>query len=1495
MRFRLLWVIAIGLVISGLPVMAQETRGFSGESGRLPDEIYFHLQKNINPEIESVLNDFLQAWTKDSLFSKQEQEMIALTCLSLYKKNARPYPHFTHYLKSLVVLKKSGQSSSNQKAWENGLNSLLDRRKPSLTSIDKFLVFTIQLIDSSSLYRSGSVDWRITARDFRFVADTSFRVVVQQTDLVCYAKRDSINLYGTSGEYNPVTQVWKGSKGTVTWERAGFKPSDVSATLDRYEINMTHADYTAEQVVFTNRFYFTTPMKGILTDRVKPFKNPEEADYPQFDSYQKDFRIRNLYKDIHYEGGLSMQGAKLVGTGNRTEQATIEVFRKDTLVLTARSSYFAFKANRISSPAASIVIRLRADSIFHPGLALTFAVPTRELTLYRTDNISSQSPYFNSYHEIDMTFDQLVWKMDEPVMRFTALMGSTIGNANFESVNYFNNDKYLGLQLMDEFHPLVSIRSFARNMGMDEFLADDFAGYLKKPIAQVKQLLMRMAAQGFIFYDSQTSMATIRPRLNDYLAASVAKIDYDVISIPSRTSSPLENALFDLRTYDLTINGVPRIFVSDSQNVAIYPANDRIIMKKNRHFMFDGAVDAGLFTLFGNKFQFDYDSFKLTMLKIDSLHIRYLTGAVDEYGFPVAESAQNLILNMSGELFIDKPDNKSGRKAYPAYPIFHSRENGYVYYDNKRNNGGVYTRDNFYFRLDPFQIDSLDRFSKNSMLFAGELTSAGIFPPIRETLTLQKDRSMGFTHKTPDSGLPVYDGKGRFTRDITLSNRGLHGSGSLTYLTASLSSDDFAFFPDSVKGLTRDFTMTQNADENGFPRVDSRNVDIRWLPRKDILYANRTDTTFQMFNRKGTLSGNLVLEPKGLSGNGRMVFEGGEMHSDHYTYRTNEIHADTADFYLKSLHKEGFTVLTENMKADISFTTQKGEFTSNEDFTLVSFPENRYVSYLDHFEWNMRAKQLAMGTRAGITPAGTDEEAFAGPRYISIDPAQDSLSFISPVAFYDYDSNLIKATAVKYIDIADARIYPLEERLTVMPDARLRTLYNAGVVADRTNRYHSLYNATLTITARNRYTGAAYLDYTDESGRKEPVYFGNLGVDANLQTIATGEIAESDEFTLSPDFRYQGKVSLQAAQPFLTFDGSVMISHDCERIIPRWTRFRSEIDPATVMIPIADPLIDINRDKLFSGLYLHYDSLHVYPAFLTGRKEYSDGQLVSAGGYLVYDKNTGQYLIGQKDKLADRTLPGNLLSVNREACELTGEGKLSLGEKMGQLTLTTVGNIVHNPASDRTEADVMLGINFFIAENVMAVMASETDSMPGLPATDLNRPAYTRNMIELIGRQKFQAMRSDQSLFGASKSYPPELKYTLLFNELKLVWNNETNSWISSGKIGIASINGVPVNKRVDGMVEIQIKRSGDIMDIFLQLDRRTWYYFGYTRGVMQVHSSNSVFLDKIQKLKATDRRQKVTTGESYIYMISTDVKKNAFLKRYRDITEEQQNASPLE
>ncbi|MCK4630962.1 MAG: hypothetical protein KAT40_05930, partial [Bacteroidales bacterium] len=83
--------------------------------------------------------------------------------------------------------------------------------------------------------------------------------------------------------------------------------------------------------------------------------------------------------------------------------------------------------------------------------------------------------------------------------------------------------------------------------------------------------------------------------------------------------------------------------------------------------------------------------------------------------------------------------------------------------------------------------------------------------------------------------------------------------------------------------------------------------------------------------------------------------------------------------------------------------------------------------------------------------------------------------------------------------------------------------------------------------------------------------------------------------------------------------------------------------------------------------------------------------------------------------------------------------------------------------------------------------------------------------------------------------------------------------------------------------LEIQKKKSGDMFDLYLKLDNETWYYFAYTRGVMQALSNNHRFTDPIQVLKTGQRRLDVKSGEtSYIYMLSVDRKLQMFLRRFR-------------
>jgi hypothetical protein len=177
----------------------------------------------------------------------------------------------------------------------------------------------------------------------------------------------------------------------------------------------------------------------------------------------------------------------------------------------------------------------------------------------------------------------------------------------------------------------------------------------------------------------------------------------------------------------------------------------------------------------------------------------------------------------------------------------------------------------------------------------------------------------------------------------------------------------------------------------------------------------------------------------------------------------------------------------------------------------------------------------------------------------------------------------------------------------------------------------------------------------------------------------------------------------------------------------------------------------------------------------------------------------------------------------------------------------------------------------------------------------MNTDTYNKGIIELAGRELAGMYKDELNLFGKVKEIPAPLRHTIFFNELKLRWNDETNSYMSYGEIGIGSIDNTQINKRVKGLIEIQIKRSGDICDIYLEIDKTHWYYFGYTRGVMQTHSSNQLYVDRIKVLKPKERKQKIRTragGLSYIYMVSTERKKNAFYYKYLESLKDEKEES---
>ena len=182
----------------------------------------------------------------------------------------------------------------------------------------------------------------------------------------------------------------------------------------------------------------------------------------------------------------------------------------------------------------------------------------------------------------------------------------------------------------------------------------------------------------------------------------------------------------------------------------------------------------------------------------------------------------------------------------PQYPVFTNIDTAVVNWSKISTQKGVYSKDSFFYEVNPFTIKSLDVLVTDSLRFAGTLTSAGILPQITEPLKVRPDYSLGLEKTISASvGLPVYGEKGTLTGRIDLSDRG--------YLNSTTWSKDFIFLPDSMKTLAKNFTMAEVNDTIGFPAVHGDSVKEFWLPYKDSLLIASTSREMAMYHDQSAL------------------------------------------------------------------------------------------------------------------------------------------------------------------------------------------------------------------------------------------------------------------------------------------------------------------------------------------------------------------------------------------------------------------------------------------------------------------------------------------------------------------------------------------------------------------------------------------------------------------------------------------------------------------
>ena len=1241
--------------------------------------------------------------------------------------------------------------------------------------------------------------------------------------------------------------MFSGEGGNFDWESTGLG-SDVYATFSFYSFSLKKLEINADDVTMVYPSKLSQEVKGIFEYKYVPHKgNPK---YPRFMSYTNDIEINDFPDHIDYSGGFALNGARIFSSCVSGAPTKITVAHEGQTTFKALGKHFEFNDSTFFSETAKVVVYFGTDSITHPGVQLNYNDASKEFAVRKDLTSYKKTPFSNSYHLYDMDIDQVKWTFGDSCMYMRVVGAKDEVPAYFESEGMFSETNYIHLKGLLPFNPLQLLIVYSEKKNKQEMIIEDVARYFRQDPAQMKSAVGSLERKGYVTYNKVRATVRVTAKGKHYFAARKGEEDYDVISITS-VAPTTYNGTLDMETYDLTVDGVDIVVLSDSNDVVFYPDERKIVLKQNRDILFDGTVKTNNYVFNGTEFRFVYDSFKLNLPHIDSIEFSIeVTDSVT--GEVTKDKIDNKLSYSEGTLTIDKPDNKSGLLKNPLYPHFNANHGASVVFNKSDILGGAYDT-SFRYQIPPFAVDSLSGDIESTVSFDGEFYSGGVFPTIKQELEIQKDNGFGFTHEAPEEGYPIYGGLATFYGTITLGKNGLRGDGKIVYLNTTLESMDFVFFKDSVKGLgdvatTVSGTHPQAEPGITFPECVVKDFEMNWYPSQDSMNIMNYENAFEIYHDEVELMGQLWITPGGIIGKGVAETHGSLIISKEILFRERTIDAKKAQFEILSdvvgkpaLKSDYVEVIADLDEQKVDFKPVSTLYASND------FPYLKYRTSLTEGHWDVNTGVIELVIPEGVA----EEDAY----FYSTKASQDSVAFHAKKGYYVIDSLSLIVEGIEFIEIADAKIFPDSSKLTIHENAEIQTLKNAKIVMDTLNEYHTLIG-DIDIISKKDFEGSANYQFVTFQGDTVPIVFSEFTLEAVLEdngnyeyhTVSTGTLQKSDSLLISPKMYYTGDVIMYAHRKVLSLDGAIFLDLEGRTNTPWLTYNKTEnVEEVKIDLEIQN-MIEVQ--ELLFGLGYNRRYGH-YSTFLEKATKDTDQKVFNTTGYLIYDDKAEEFVVFDKEREDSSLYGGNFLRYSEKEQKCYYRGRFDLINPEPELphhySLDFGGEGEHSIADTVTNVDGLALLNYDVPEQVIKLFGTKISKIAryyGAESVPLKR---TDTLYERIGSlvssktlNKYKSQSESSSALLNPGSSIKEFMSGIVFYDLDLKWNKKRKCWYTDKPIGILSIGGIEINSYLKGYFQIKKTEEEDKIDFYIEGGPGLWYYFSYGDNGLYISSSDT-------------------------------------------------------
>ncbi len=1458
---------------------AQAPKSFPEDDAGFVNTLSTYISSNNRPEAKEI-----GTWLKTNLAVKTTPEDLAVikgVSGVMLQKKVPLWPAFynyTNYLKTIA--NKTDLSASIVTQNHKILLQLLQSNSPeAVRQFNSYVDYLTTHYETKAIYSDKVKSW-FASEEYKIEIENQFPVYVfDKITLTGNTSTDTLEILETNGKFYPFTNQWVSKSGKITWKRAGFNPDEVFATFKKYEMDLSKPEINLDTATITFKPYVQNTIQGKFADKLFTSKAVAAA-FPQFTSFERvPLKVAN---EISLESGIGLDGNKLFATSTgRAEPAKLTIYnsKKVKIIEAEAKRYLINNFRQIDGEGAKVQFYfIDSTTIFHPSITLSYNIEKKNLKITRENKNDAKIPFVAPYFKMNLYVDQFDWSTDSSYID----MNSTAVNAKlptvFESFEYYIEGADSKYQQLLNIDPIGSLASYCESMGYSRLSIDEIARvWNSSGYKAIEQLIFKMMEDGYMYYDRETGMVDVYNKL--FLHAQIRKdpenVNYDNIRLSSITQGKVGRLLVDQKK--LQIFGTEKTRITSSVNITMNPSSDTVYISENRGIVFKGRLSAGKFNFYSDSIQFNYDEYIFDLKEIDSMLIMVPSGQADSKGNQYFTEINTPIEKISGKIYISDPKQRNKSTKYTVFPYFDCSDTSIVAFD-KTSYGEKYSPQKFNFKIYPFKVEKMNTIETDSLKFKGLLVSDGIFNNIETEISITPERTLGLDIHTGEKGLPIYADKGSFFGGLTLNNEGLNANGKIEKGNMTLYGEKILLLPDSAGAALSKWEAVENAKMD-YPVLTGPESKMSWITSVDSMSIQPVNKGEVLaYNQLASLTGDFTVRKNILSSSGSIKIDETVLNSDSIILAPQSTTVYKTPLAITKNADKVFTAGVAEVNVD--FKAQTAKITIPED-SIAKFNYNYLNTNYNDYVWDIKNSTITVN---GNNPQKSRYYEFVENKLKGIKLSADNTVF-------DEATRELNLSGVSQMLVADSKVIPFEEKLKITNGGLIDILENATVYFNTDSSFHKITSAQVEILNKDLMKGAGVL----------PVKTGNTTKDVKVEsfktieetsgtgkkakqtyyTVAEGVIEDTDEFKLSANLKYKGKLLFNSLDRAIQLEGYAQSQF---KSIPEseWFKISQSLDLNKSSLKIDSLKNELGQD-IYTGLMLDLNEFSIYPRVIQSKETSTDKPIYTATGFLKSNPNDPVILFGQEDALSKPGPFKSLMKFNDSTGSVDVTGNFPLVD-LKPNTFSLWGSASYQKGTPLAiKGSLSMNLQYMSdIQNLIIRFLSDFNTSAisvSLARNKQHSYAVTRNLTDA---QTISLVTQDMEESGIL-NLPPNYPYNTIFSDVTFTYDSEESSFKSIAPLNMLVFAGRPFAQKITGYMEAGPRGTSDFFNLYLTTASNDWLFIRYMNGEMAIISSDPQLNNSIAGMK--EEKRSIKSGKEVVYKITltNPALKDNFVSRMED------------